>query len=245
MRRMMPTAFWLAAVLLGLGACTPVGQLPMAPISPSPEEAIQLPIYRLKIGDVLNLRLPLNPELDEQVTVGPDGRISTTLASDVPAYGRTIDDVSKDLESAYSKELHQVKLALVLLTSAPDRVYVAGEVAAPGELVTTGPGLTLLQAISRAGGIKEDGTMGKVIILRRGIGDTPTIFAADYRAATRGLNPMADVRLAPYDIIFVPKTGIGEVYKAYHEYLQQFISINWGFTYDVNPITTLTTINGH
>lgn len=239
MRRKLHTTLWLALALVGLSACTQVSTLPMAPIDPAPETMVNLPIYRLKIGDQLELRLPLNPELNEQVTVGPDGRISTTLASNIPAFGRSVDEVSADLNRAYAKELHNVKMALVLQNPAPTRVYVAGEVAAPGELITAGPNLTLLQAIARAGGIKEDGKTGKVVIIRRGVGDKPTIFAADYGGLTDGLQPTDDVRLAPFDIVFVPRTAIGEVYKAYHQYLQQFIAINWGFAYQVGSVTTV------
>lgn len=239
MRRKLHTTLWLALALVGLSACTSVNELPMAPINPMPETTLNLPVYRLKIGDQLELRLPLNPELNEAVTVGPDGRISTTLATNIPAFGRSVDEVSADLSRAYAKELHNVKLALVLQSPAPSRVYVAGEVASPGELITSGPDLTLLQAIARAGGIKEDGKTGKVVIIRRGVGDKPSIFAANYGGLTDDLKATDDVRLAPFDIVFVPRTAIGEVYKAYHQYVQQFIAINWGFAYQVGSVTTI------
>lgn len=47
----------------------------------------------------------LNPELDEDVTVRPDGHISTTVVRDEVAYGRTVPDLAAALRADYSKEL--------------------------------------------------------------------------------------------------------------------------------------------
>jgi polysaccharide export outer membrane protein len=48
-------------------------------------------------------------------------------------------------------------------------------------------------------------------------------------------DPNADVRLAPFDVVYVPRTGISEVYRFVNEYLLQFVPVSWGFSYLVNP----------
>ena len=50
-----------------------------------------------------------------------------------------------------------------------------------------------------------------------------------------GRDPSADVRLAPYDVVYVPKLGIAEVYKWYNQYIQQFANPSFGFSYLVGP----------
>ncbi len=81
--RMVKAARRLAALsaVAALPACSTVGSMPPAPAVPSPDAGYVsfLSPYRVQIGDVLQVRLLLNPELNEDVTVRPDGHISTTV----------------------------------------------------------------------------------------------------------------------------------------------------------------------
>ena len=77
-----------------------------------------------------------------------------------------------------------------------------------------------------------------MFIIRRGPNDVPQFFGDQLRrchswARTR----FRDVRLAPYDVVYVPNTGIAEVFDFFNQYLQQFVPISWGFSYLVNPGT--------
>ena len=130
------------------------------------------------MGDALGVRLLLNPELNEEVTVRPDGHISTTVVKDELAYGRTVPDVTAALASDYSTEVRDnPRLTVVVRSFAPTRIYVGGEVTNPGEFITVGPTLTLSQAIARAGGLKEmTGDEGRIFIIRRGPDDVPQLF---------------------------------------------------------------------
>jgi polysaccharide export outer membrane protein len=208
----------MAAAAL-LAACTQ--QAPHLP--PAPETAGPPP-YRIQVGDVLSLRLFLTPDLNEDVTVRPDGRISTTLAQSVQAAGETPDQVASVLRATYAKELRDPRLTLEVKTPSPVRIYVAGEVAAPGEFTTAGPPLTLVQAVARAGGLRPTGDMDRVVIIRHG--------------AISGAQPAADVALQPFDIVYVPKTGIARVYVWVNQHIQQFVPVTWGFSYNVNPVVS-------
>ena len=80
---------------VALAACSPVPDLPPAPMEPEASSyTANLPPYRIQVGDVLEVRLLLNPELNEEVTVRPDGHISTTAVPDALAYGRTPADLA-------------------------------------------------------------------------------------------------------------------------------------------------------
>ncbi len=216
--------------VLALAGCSQVAEgLPPAP------RAETAPPYRVQVGDVLGLRLYMAPELDEEVTVRPDGRVTTALAQSVPAAGRTPDEVAADLRRIYAHELKDPQLAVEVKSAAPARIYVSGEVVAPGEFTTLGAPLTMVQALSRAGGLRPTGDEAHVFILRRGEGDTPQVLSADYRAAITGRDPGADVRLAPFDIVYVPKTGIARLYVWFNQHVQQFVPVSWGFSYSVNP----------
>jgi polysaccharide export outer membrane protein len=190
----------------------------------------------VQIGDQLALRLYLTPELNEDVTVRPDGLITTQLAEAVPAAGLSPEQIAAALRRAYSTELKDPRIEVEVKSYAPVRVYIAGEVASPGELTTNGPPPTLLQAVARAGGLRITGNPDAVLIVRRGAGNRAEIYAARYADAFSGRDPGADVTLQPYDIVIVPKTQIAEVYAWVNQHVQQFVPVSWGFSYNVTPL---------
>ena len=208
----------------------------------TPTYTANLPPYRIQVGDVLDVRLLLNPELNEEVTVRPDGHISTTAVPDAVAYGRTPVELAESLRGVYSHELQNPRVNVEVRSFAPTRVYVAGEVTTPGEFISVGPSLTLSQAIARAGGTKLSSDDTSVFIIRRGPGDKPEFLSTKWKAVRQGRDPNADVRLAPYDVVFVPKLGIAEVYQFYNQYIGQFANPSFGFSYLVNPYTSSGTV---
>ena len=208
----------------------PTNIVPMAPAAGS------LTPYRVQIGDVLDLKFRLNPELNETVTVRPDGMISTAYVEDLSVYNLTVSNVNDALKGFYKKELKDPQVSVIVHSFAPTRVYVSGEVYSPGEFVVIGPTLTLTQALARAGGIKNSADAEHMLIIRRGAGEKNEIYRADYDAATQGGDPAQDVRLAPYDVVFVPKTGTAMTYDAYQQYIQQYVqpSVGVNATYYLN-----------
>ncbi|KPF84706.1 hypothetical protein IP70_14200 [alpha proteobacterium AAP38] len=211
--------------------------LPRAPqvATPVAGTAATLPGYKVQVGDMLYIRLYLNPELNEEVVVRPDGMISTAIAEDVMAYNRAPSEISASLREKYRTLLTDPQISVIVHSFAPNRVYVAGEVGSPGEFITVGPNLTVTQAIARAGGVKLSASRENIFILRRGDGDKPQAMAVDYMAAITGQDPAADVRLAQYDVVYVPRTGVYEAYTFWNQFVQQFVPFNWGFTYNINP----------
>jgi polysaccharide export outer membrane protein len=219
-----------------MAACSPVPTLPPAPMEPvATTYSSDLPPYRIQVGDVLEVRLLLNPELNEEVTVRPDGHISTTAVPDALAFGRTPADLAGSLRTVYGKDLQNPRLSVVVKSFAPTRIYVGGEVTTPGEFVTVGPTLTLSQALARAGGTKLSSDDTAVFIIRRGPTDKPELLSTSWKALRQGRNADADVRLAPYDVVYVPKLGIAEVYQFYNQYIGQFANPSFGFSYLLNP----------
>ena len=198
---------WMAASVLTGCANSSLPRPPVAELA-SPE---QRPLYRCDIGDILDLRFPRNSELNEQAVVGPDGRISVQFAHDIPAASRTLAELTKDLSEAYSKELVDPLVSVSIRTYSGIRIYVAGEVATPGEFVETGP-ITALQAIARAGGFKTSASRSKVILIRRGQKGKPDIYGLDESGLTEGYSQKAtDAELVSYDIVYVPRSPIGDV----------------------------------
>jgi len=220
----------VAPLLGGCASSSPRTDIPVATAGSAPVAALapHLEPYRLQVGDTVQIKMLLNPELDEDVQVRPDGMVSTSVAQDIPAYGKTAGELQQGLTKAYRKYLKSPEMTVVVKSFAPSKVYVMGEVSTPGEMVSVGPNMTLMQALARAGGIKNSGDERNVLIYRRGAGEKPQVFRVDYETLTKGNDPTSDVRLASYDVVFVPRTAVADAYKNYQQSVQQFLPASIG-----------------
>jgi polysaccharide export outer membrane protein len=63
------------------------------------------PSYRIKIQDVINLRFPFNPSLNQTETVQSDGTLHLDLVGAVYVFDRTIEEVKEELTERYGKYL--------------------------------------------------------------------------------------------------------------------------------------------
>jgi len=239
-RTLFACAAFAGATILLAGCAQTESDLPPMPqlATPMAGGPATLPPYKVQVGDLLDVKLFLNPELNEEVVVRPDGLISTTLSQDIQAYNRTPAEISADLRDRYRNTLTDPQISVIVHTFAPNRIYVAGEVNTPGEFITVGPNLTVSQAIARAGGVKLSAAQGRVFVLRRGEGDKPQAMQVNYLDVISGKDPAADARLAQYDVVYVPRTGIYEAYTFWNQFVQQFVPINWGVSYNINPVAT-------
>ena len=216
---------WLIALLLMVGcssSATPRAGLPQNFTSPVKE-------YRIQPGDQLDVKLFYNPELNEQLTVRPDGRITLQLVNDVVAAGLTPAQLTATLTKAYSGELRNPKVAVILRTSVADRVYVDGEVNRAGLIPLIGP-TTILQSISQAGGMKETAKTGEVILLRKMEDNKVTPFRVVLDDAFKGTAEGNDIYLRPNDIVFVPKSTIADVNTWVDQYIRRNIPIPLGLS---------------
>jgi polysaccharide export outer membrane protein len=242
--QLKPAPVAVAFIGIVLSACSSTkSNLPPLPVTPDPNSGVvaSLPPYKVQVGDVLDVKLFLNPELNDEVTVRPDGMISTAIAQDVAAYNRTPSEISAALRQQYQSDLKDPRISVVVHSFAPNRIYVGGEVNNPGEFITVGPNLTVSQAVARAGGVKLSADRSMVFVLRRGLGDVPQAYSVDYMGIISGTNPAGDIKLSQYDVVYVPRTGIYDVFVYWNQFVQQFAPVSWGFSYNVNPVVS----NGH
>ncbi len=205
---------------------------PQGPPPAAAQAATIEPEYRISIGDQLDIKFFYNPELNEQVIVRPDGRISLQLIPEVVANGLTPAALTRHLTEQYSKDLKQPQLTVIVRAFGAQRVFVDGEVGRPGLIPILGE-MTALQAISQAGGMKETARTGDVIIIRRGAANKPTAFVVDLKKAHNGTDLSQDVSLAPADIVFVPRSHIANLNVWVDQYIRKNIPIPITLQYGV------------
>jgi protein involved in polysaccharide export with SLBB domain len=171
----------------------------------------QTPEYRIVPGDILGLnfgpREDLRTDMVRQTEVRLDGRITVFPIGDVVAAGRTPVELQADLIRLLAGEYKQPRVTVELMKSAANRVHVLGRVKKPGsQVVQSLP--TLLQVIADAGGFEDDAARNSVIIMHRvGLG---SVSVSRIRAG-RLLRGGGDVPLSRFDIVYVPRSTIGNV----------------------------------
>lgn len=222
-------------LLLLLIACTHVVKNP----TPLSQHSIQTSPYteqeyRIHVGDQLDIKFFYNPELEEQVTVRPDGRISLQLVREIMTAGLTPAELTDLLTKKYAKELKMPEVTVIVRSFGSQRVYVDGEVAKPGIVPLVGF-VTVLQAISQAGGMKDAARRGEVIVIRHGTANKPIALTVNVERIIDGTDMRQDIALKPFDIVYVPKSPIANVNVWVDQYIRKNIPISTGFGYYLNP----------
>jgi protein involved in polysaccharide export with SLBB domain len=210
--RVRPRPFVVIALLaMALGACAyrPVHE---TPIDEFVNRSNQLDAagYSVQIGDVLTVKFYFNPELDFDVPVRADGKISLSLIGDVAAAGNTTQALSATITTAYRSHLNQPNATVILKSPSGHRVFVTGEVNLPGIFTLQGSE-TALSAVSLAGGLTDRASLHQVVLVRRlPDGSMPMVVVLDLKKALNGSDPRQDVRICLNDVLYVPRTGSAE-----------------------------------
>lgn len=175
--------------------------------------------YRIRVGDALDVRFYKTPELNvEKVPVRIDGKISLDLVGDVQAAGLGTDELSANLLQAYSKELEDPRIA-VIVRDFGGQVFVGGEVSKPAA-VKFAEGMTALQAIQTAGGFNEKASLENVVLIRR-TSERYEGYRLLLKQALTGDDFTQDVALQPNDVVFVPRSRIANVNLLVEQYISK------------------------
>jgi len=223
-------------ILFLLVACSP-HRTTLKIDAPTVSNAPQKPQeYLVQPGDELDIKFFYNPELNETVRVRPDGKISLQLLDDVQAAGLTPSQLDKFLTERYAQELKEPVVTVIVRSFTGQRVYVGGEVNRPG-LINLTSGMSALQAVINAGGLRETAKLEDAIVIRKGPDSRPIPLRVDLSRAIYGGNAEAHFQLEPYDLVYVPKTFIAKANKFVNQYIERLIlfkGVNFGFTYEVH-----------
>lgn len=163
------------------------------------------PEYVLYPGDEIEVATPTAVELTRTQRIGPDGRISLPLVGQIMAADRTIAEVEADASAAFASQLRRPVVEVTLKTAGPLKVWVDGEVRTPGVYDMAGD-IDAYQAVIQAGGFLPTARQGEVALMRRGPGGVRMMRAVDLRPRRGEI-----VALRRGDIIFVPRSNLGEV----------------------------------
>lgn len=158
--------------------------------------------YRIQPGDVLNISVWKEPDLQAEVLVRPDGGLSFPLTGEHKASGQTLEELKAAIEERLRKFVPDPLITIMVRALGGNRIYVVGKVGRPGEFPFSRP-LDVMQALSLAGGATPFADVNGIKILRREDGRQIAI-PFRYAEVKRGLALEQNVLLKSGDTVVVP-----------------------------------------
>jgi polysaccharide export outer membrane protein len=164
--------------------------------------------YVMGAADVVAITVLDSKELDTVVTVTPGGKITVPLIGDMQAAGLTVSELTSRLTQEFGKKLRVPQVTVTLREVNSYRLYFLGKVGKPGVLNSKSE-VTLLQALSLAGGLQESADLSMAYVAR-GTERVPVDFVKLLREGDLSQN----IALNPEDTVVVPDNPRNVVYIA-------------------------------
>jgi protein involved in polysaccharide export with SLBB domain len=239
----------LGGLLAVLAACA-TKEYP-APALPGPQQAPALYApqldgeYRLQAGDTVAVRSYFDAQLNQEVLVRPDGRVTLLLVGEILAAGLTPEELADKVREPYRRLVGATDLTVAVVRSAGMNVYLSGEVRTPAIQPLDGS-LTLLQAIARAGGTLASANTENVLLIRNRPDGALLVGKVDVEKILRSEAP--DIYLQRRDVVYVPKSEIAQAGQFVDQYVNAIVprfvqlQLNWvsSRVFNKNPAVEFT-----
>jgi polysaccharide export outer membrane protein len=168
------------------------------PLKPATDD----PNYSIAPEDVLTIDVWKEPEISRTVPVRRDGKISLPLLNDLQAAGLTPTQLGSEIVERLRATIVHPQVTVIVAQMSSLRIYVLGQVTRGGAYPLV-PGMTVMQALSVAGGFTPYANVKKIHVMRTENG-TEKIFPLNYKDVSRGRKPEQNIHLKPGDTIVVP-----------------------------------------
>jgi polysaccharide export outer membrane protein len=204
----------LALLLLGTTsvACRSVEPHPPDP-APTPSE------YLVGPPDQLRVTILPEPEIASNVTVRPDGMISVDLVGDIPASGRTVDAISRDIEERISRFKRDARATVAVVSAQSSTVTLLGEVRSPTNFALQRD-TRVIEAIGQQGGLTVFATW-RIAHLIRTDGVKTEIIDVDIGAIKKG-DLRTNYLLREGDLLIVPPSIFAQIGYVVQQFMFPF-----------------------
>ena len=204
------TLFIFCFIFLGCGGKTAVKNTNAAisnqQISKEIENLKNSQDYLIQPGDLVEIKVYKEDDMDRTLRVTTNGSITFPLIGNIKIAGLTVSAAEQKLENALQAYLKTPSVSFLIKEYANKTVYVLGQVKKPSSItILPEKTMTLLEAITSAGGFTDVAAISKVKILRMEDGVQKSI-EVDVSQITKDGNKQLDVPLKPADVVFVPQS---------------------------------------
>ena len=160
--------------------------------------------YLIGAGDVLHVNVWKQQEVSlPSVVVRPDGRITVPLIKDVEVGGSTPRQAEKVIAEQLAQFIVGVDVTVVVTAINSKKIYILGGVKKEGPIPYTYR-MTVLQALSEAGGLTDYAKRKKIYVLRTEKGKDYRL-GFNYDEVTKGVKMEQNIELLPGDQLVVPR----------------------------------------
>lgn len=194
----------ILAVVLAMGFCASV----MAEEKPEASEKSESPAVfasrQIRPGDTLKISIWKYSDLNANLVVGPDGRISYMYLGDILVAGKTVEELRQIItEKLDQKYVANPRVDIQIETQLP-MIFVVGEVVKPGSYPYQ-PGLDPVKAVALAGGFTDFASF-KATIIRSDANGKDTQLVADLKKLMKAAPDREQYLLQPGDMVVVKKS---------------------------------------
>lgn len=205
----------LSAVTASLGAQkiaqfgspqTPTPRSVSAPPTSTPALQQRYPRYTIQREDVLLLSFPLSPELNQTVTVQPDGFVNLQAAGSLHVQGLTVPEMAAAVKQAYAGILHDPIINVDLQDFQKPFFTVSGQVGKPGQYELRSD-ITVSEAIAVAGGLQPTAKT-QVFLFHKASDEWFQVEKLNLKDVLNGKKITEDAVIKPGDMVFVPENTI-------------------------------------
>jgi polysaccharide export outer membrane protein len=170
------------------------------------------PRYVLQREDVLLLTFPLTPELNQTLTIQPDGYINLQNSGGLYAKGLTVPQLIDAVKKAYIGVLHDPIVDIDLQDFQKPLFTVSGQVGKPGQYELRSD-LTVAEAIAVAGGMTMMTAKTQVFLFHRSSKDWYEVKKVNLKDILNGKHVNEDPVIQPGDMVYVPEKFIANFRK--------------------------------
>lgn len=163
--------------------------------------------YKIGPSDLIEIKVFREDDLARSTRVNQDGEISFPFIGTIKVGGKSIIEAEKTIAAGLSEYLKNPQVTVFVKEYSAKQIYILGEVKSPGALtLPTESGLTVLEAISLAGGFTPVAAQDRTRVIRTGADGKPQNFIISVSAITKNGEKDKDMALIPSDVVFVPQS---------------------------------------
>ena len=160
--------------------------------------------YLIGAGDTLQVTVWKDPDLSvPTVVVRPDGRITLPLVKEIAVAGMTERQAEAAIGAAMGKFVTDPIVTVVVTLPTSKKIYMVGAVRKEGTLPYA-YGMTVMQAISEAGGLNDYAKKTKIYVLRTENGREYRL-EFNYKEVLKGERMEQNIMLLPGDTVVIPQ----------------------------------------
>ncbi len=162
--------------------------------------------YAMSPGDLISIVVYENAEMSRKVRVNANGMVFLPFAGKIKVGGKTPGEAQELIAKKLSVFVVNPQVSVFIEEYGNRRFFVMGEVQKPGSYpIPTETRITVLEAISEAGGFTPVAAQDRARVLRTVNGESVK-YTIDVRSITREGQKDKDMVIEPNDVVYVPQS---------------------------------------